>query len=91
MHVWFLFAALQVRATLHQRWSHVLVDEGQDTNLCQFELVKQLTGLNSSLFMVGDPDQVLDGSHVSSCLCACWERAACQCRRQVATAAKDER
>jgi superfamily I DNA/RNA helicase len=36
----------------------VLVDEGQDTNLCQFELVRQITGPHSKLFMVGDPDQV---------------------------------
>jgi hypothetical protein len=49
---------VQVAATLHKRWSHVLVDEGQDTNLCQFELVRQITGPHSKLFMVGDPDQV---------------------------------
>lgn len=59
---------LQVRAELHRRWRHVLVDEGQDTNLCQFELVRQITGPNSKLFMVGDPDQVRD----MQCCCLCW-------------------
>jgi superfamily I DNA/RNA helicase len=48
----------QVKAAVHARWSHVLVDESQDTNLCQFELVRALTSPSSSLFMVGDPDQV---------------------------------
>lgn len=48
----------QVRSSLHGRWSHVLVDESQDTNPCQFELVKALTGPGCNLFMVGDPDQV---------------------------------
>jgi DNA helicase-2/ATP-dependent DNA helicase PcrA len=31
-----------VRATLHQRWYHVMVDEFQDTNQAQFELLKLL-------------------------------------------------
>ncbi|KAF6254184.1 P-loop containing nucleoside triphosphate hydrolase protein [Scenedesmus sp. NREL 46B-D3] len=46
---------------VHGRWQHVLVDESQDTNLCQFELVRQLTSPSSSLFMVGDPDQGIYG------------------------------
>lgn len=49
---------LQVRSEIHRRWKHVHVDEGQDTNLCQFELVRQITGPDSTLYMVGDPDQV---------------------------------
>jgi superfamily I DNA/RNA helicase len=48
----------QIKAAVHGRWQHVLVDESQDTNLCQFELVRTLTSPGSSLFMVGDPDQV---------------------------------
>uniref|UniRef100_A0A383WM93 UvrD-like helicase ATP-binding domain-containing protein n=1 Tax=Tetradesmus obliquus TaxID=3088 RepID=A0A383WM93_TETOB len=45
----------EVRAAVHRRWRHVLVDESQDTNLCQFELVQALTSPSSSLFMVGTP------------------------------------
>lgn len=52
------YCSLQVRAKLHQRWQHVLVDEGQDTNLCQFALINSITSPRASLFMVGDPDQV---------------------------------
>lgn len=48
----------QVLSKLHGKWQHVLVDEGQDTNLCQFELVNQITGPQAHLCMVGDPDQV---------------------------------
>lgn len=50
--------SLQVRSEIHRRWKHVHVDEGQDINLCQFELVRQITGPDSTLYMVGDPDQV---------------------------------
>jgi hypothetical protein len=59
-------STVQVAATIHKRWSHVLIDEGQDTNLCQFELVRQITGPRSKLFMVGDPDQV-GGERPSRC------------------------
>ncbi|KAF6254190.1 ATP-dependent DNA helicase Rep [Scenedesmus sp. NREL 46B-D3] len=50
-----------VQKKVHGRWRHILVDESQDTNLCQFELVQQLTSPGSSLFMVGDPDQAIYG------------------------------
>ncbi|KAF8064493.1 uvrD [Scenedesmus sp. PABB004] len=49
----------RVRAALHERWSHVLVDESQDTNPCQFALIRAITGPQSSLFMVGDADQAI--------------------------------
>ncbi len=43
------------------RWQnrirHLLVDEYQDTNLSQYELVKQLVGVRQALTVVGDDDQ----------------------------------
>lgn len=64
----------QVLAALRSRWRHVLVDEGQDTNLCQFELVTSITGPQSNLFMVGDPDQVR-GRVTSQWGCRGWWRS----------------
>jgi DNA helicase II / ATP-dependent DNA helicase PcrA len=40
-----------------QRFSHVLVDEYQDTNLAQYSLVKLLTQKSRNLCVVGDDDQ----------------------------------
>jgi len=39
------------------RIRHLLVDEYQDTNLAQYQLVKQLVGLRASFTVVGDDDQ----------------------------------
>ena len=39
------------------RVRHLLVDEYQDTNNCQYQLVKQLTGIDGGLTIVGDDDQ----------------------------------
>ena len=36
---------------------YLLVDEYQDTNGCQYELVKQLVGIREALTVVGDDDQ----------------------------------
>ncbi|MBQ2699277.1 MAG: exodeoxyribonuclease V subunit gamma, partial [Firmicutes bacterium] len=36
---------------------HILVDEYQDTNRCQYRLVQLLAGKSGNLFVVGDPDQ----------------------------------
>lgn len=49
---------LQIQGYIHRRWQHILVDEVQDINLCQFELVKHITGPRTKLLVVGDPDQV---------------------------------
>lgn len=39
------------------RYVHILVDEFQDTNIAQYELIKQLAGKYRNLCVVGDPDQ----------------------------------
>ncbi len=39
------------------RYIHIQVDEFQDTNLVQYELVKQLAGKYRNICVVGDPDQ----------------------------------
>ena len=62
-----------VRSQLHKRWSHVMVDEFQDTNQIQFEIIRLLMPPNrlhnsstpthfdaqtsTSLFVVGDDAQ----------------------------------
>jgi len=43
------------------KFKFILVDEFQDTNDIQFELVKLLTQVNHSLYIVGDPDQSIYG------------------------------
>lgn len=41
-------------------WSHVSVDEFQDTNRAQYQLLKALVGTDQpNLFVVGDEDQIL--------------------------------
>lgn len=44
-----------------QKWQHklryLLIDEYQDTNTCQYQLVKLLTGLRGMFTAVGDDDQ----------------------------------
>lgn len=48
-------------AEVLKRWQarihYLLVDEYQDTNGCQYELVKQLVGIREALTVVGDDDQ----------------------------------
>jgi DNA helicase-2/ATP-dependent DNA helicase PcrA len=39
------------------RYLHLQVDEFQDTNLVQYELIKQLAGKFRNICVVGDPDQ----------------------------------
>ncbi|MCL1872683.1 MAG: exodeoxyribonuclease V subunit gamma [Clostridiales bacterium] len=43
------------------RFPYILVDEYQDTNHCQYRLIKQLAGSSGNVFVVGDPDQSIYG------------------------------
>jgi len=47
----------QILKRYQSRYVHVLVDEFQDTNIAQYELMKQLAGKYRNLCVVGDPDQ----------------------------------
>jgi len=47
----------EILSKYQERYLHILVDEFQDTNLVQYELVKQLAGKNHNICVVGDPDQ----------------------------------
>jgi DNA helicase-2/ATP-dependent DNA helicase PcrA len=40
-----------------KKYLHIMVDEFQDTNLVQYELVKQLAAQYRNICVVGDPDQ----------------------------------
>lgn len=56
-----------VREQFRKKWTHILVDEFQDTSQVQLDLVKLLT--SSSLLVVGDADQSIyswRGAHVGS-------------------------
>lgn len=49
-----------VARVLRIGWSHVCVDEFQDTNKAQFDLLKLLApSRNANLFVVGDDDQII--------------------------------
>ncbi|MFC1899061.1 ATP-dependent helicase [Chloroflexota bacterium] len=47
----------EILSRYQERYLHLLVDEFQDTNLVQYELVKQLGGKYRNICAVGDPDQ----------------------------------
>ena len=49
----------EVLSYYQNKFSHILVDEFQDTNEIQYELVKLLGGNNNSVFVVGDEDQCI--------------------------------
>ena len=49
----------EVRAKYASRYKHILVDEFQDTNDVQFELLRLLTNEDTSIYVVGDPDQTI--------------------------------
>jgi DNA helicase-2/ATP-dependent DNA helicase PcrA len=50
-----------VLASYQDRFSHILVDEYQDTNRAQNELVLQLAGAHHDVTVVGDSDQSIYG------------------------------
>ncbi len=41
------------------RFEYILVDEFQDTNVVQYELLKQLSSVHKNIFAVGDEDQCI--------------------------------
>ncbi|MBI4412333.1 MAG: UvrD-helicase domain-containing protein [Deltaproteobacteria bacterium] len=47
----------EVLQKYQNQFSHVMVDEYQDTNRCQYELIRLLTGERKNLCVVGDDDQ----------------------------------
>ena len=47
----------EVLAKYQERYHYIQVDEFQDTNLVQYELVRQLGGKYGNICVVGDPDQ----------------------------------
>lgn len=55
--VWLLEKHPEVLARYQERFSHILVDEYQDTNHCQYRLIRLLAGNAGNIFAVGDPDQ----------------------------------
>lgn len=46
-----------VRERLQKRWTHLLVDEYQDTNRVQFSIIRLLAGPEQNVCVVGDIDQ----------------------------------
>src|SRR6185312_15065639 len=46
-----------IRDHYRRRFSHLLVDEFQDTNALQYRWLRQLAGANTAMFAVGDDDQ----------------------------------
>ena len=50
-----------LRRKYQARFSHLLVDEYQDTNACQLELLKLLAGERKNVCAVGDDDQAIYG------------------------------
>ena len=49
----------EIREKWQNRISNILVDEFQDTNDIQFKLIKLLMNTETSLYVVGDPDQTI--------------------------------
>jgi DNA helicase-2/ATP-dependent DNA helicase PcrA len=47
----------QILSRYQSRYLHLQVDEFQDTNLVQYELIKQLAAKHRNICVVGDPDQ----------------------------------
>lgn len=49
----------EILAKWQKRFSYIHVDEFQDIDNIQYELIRQLTGMENSLYVVGDPDQTI--------------------------------
>ncbi len=55
--VWLFNKEPEVLKKYQSRYLHIMVDEFQDTNLVQYQLVRQLAGKHKNICVVGDPDQ----------------------------------
>jgi ATP-dependent DNA helicase Rep len=51
----------QIREKWQNQVRYLLIDEYQDTNACQYELVRHLTGVRAMFTAVGDDDQAIYG------------------------------
>lgn len=51
----------ELRRRLDERFSYIMVDEYQDTNLAQYAIVRSLSNLFPNLAVTGDPDQSIYG------------------------------
>lgn len=49
----------EVREYWKKKYTHILIDEFQDTNNVQYELLKLLSTEKTSIYVVGDPDQTI--------------------------------
>lgn len=47
----------RVRSLLQNRWTHITIDEYQDTNRAQYEIARLLAGEKRNICVVGDTDQ----------------------------------
>ena len=52
---------VDIREKWQNRVRYLLIDEYQDTNACQYELVRHLTGVRAMFTAVGDDDQAIYG------------------------------
>ena len=64
-----LTAALSLDTTGQRRFQHLLVDEFQDINDMQYDLVRAWSRGGKSLFVIGDPDQSINGFRGASGRC----------------------
>jgi len=51
----------EIKFYYHKLFKCILIDEFQDTNTIQYELIKIMTGNDTSIFAVGDDDQSIYG------------------------------
>ncbi|MDD2493053.1 MAG: UvrD-helicase domain-containing protein, partial [Bacilli bacterium] len=49
----------EIRQKWQRRFNHILIDEFQDTNDVEYRMIKLLQNSNTSLYVVGDPDQTI--------------------------------
>ena len=49
----------EVKKKWQKRYSHIHVDEFQDVDNIQYSIIRQLTGPDNNLYVVGDPDQTI--------------------------------